>query len=98
MEIVINVVLIVLYGVSIVHFLFRFMLLGACHGDPRGSLQAKMNFWYSYVFFILTSLMMMYQFNPWFIIGVIALPILVFVAVYVGVSIDERLEKAKDKK
>ena len=51
MEIVINVASIVLYGLSVVHLVFRFMLLGACHGNPSGRMHAIRSFLYSYVFF-----------------------------------------------
>lgn len=98
METLINIVLIVLYGLSILNFLFRFMGLGACHMDPYSNIQAKNKFFYSYVFFILMSLVMMYQFNPWFIIGVPVLPIVVFGVVYMVIIIIELIKKVKDKK
>ena len=101
---IINVVFILLYVLSFIHLVFKFLALGVCHGDPSGAVLARRKFLISFVVFLLYSLFLAYQLSVWFAIPLIIVGIVIIVAVifsiiesfrwgYLGYLIDRCLKR-----
>ncbi|PLS19310.1 hypothetical protein CVD28_02540 [Bacillus sp. M6-12] len=99
MEITISIVLSIFYGLSIWNLGFRFLMLGACHGDPKGVIMARQNFIVAVVFFLLMSAGMMVRFSIWFGVPVIlffVIPLIIYLYDEIRCQISYKKKKSRE--
>jgi cell division protein FtsW (lipid II flippase) len=65
-ELTVNIVIIVLYILSILNLGFAFMKMGVCHSSPEGARMARRQFLVAFFSFIGMSIVMMFRFSLWF--------------------------------
>lgn len=101
---IINAVFILLYVLSFIHLVFKFLALGVCYGDPSGAILARRKFIISFVVFLLYSLFLTYQLSVWFaipliIMGIASIVLIIFSVIesfrwgYLGDFIDKYFKK-----
>jgi hypothetical protein len=81
-HIIINTLFILFYIWSIYYLGFRFMMLGVCYGDVHSAIIARHKFVFSYIQFMVSSILMAVHLSLWFIVPFALTFVVVVIVLY----------------